>query len=78
MYSLTSFRTSFPLRYASSADVPSTNMLVSSAERMNVPKSEQLVISLMYRRNRSGPSTEPCGTPYRTVRGSDFLPFISV
>ena len=77
MYSLTSFKTLFPLRYASSAVIPLTNMLVSSAKRMNVPRSEQFAISFMYRRNKSGPRTEPCGTPYRTVRGSDFSPLIS-
>ena len=31
-------------------------------------------ISLMYMRNRQGPSTDPCGTPDNTVQASDFSP----
>ena len=47
-------------------------MLVSSANSMKVPKSEELAISFMYRRKSSGPKTEPCGTPYLMIRFSDF------
>ena len=29
--------------------------------------------SAVYSRNNSGPSTDPCGTPYRTASGSDVI-----
>ena len=71
--SLTRQRTEFPFWYASSRDVPSTNSLVSCANRIKRPRSEQLDMSFMKRKNNRRPSTEPCGTPKRTVRGSDFF-----
>ena len=47
MYSLTRRSTLLPFWYASSGDVPSTKMFVSSANRMKRPRSEQLEMSLM-------------------------------
>ena len=33
-----------------------------------------VTISLMYSRNSTGPSTDPCGTPDVTLQGEDCLP----
>ena len=41
---------------------------------MLVPVVNLYPVSFMYSRNRSGPSTVPCGTPDRTVAGYDLLP----
>jgi len=51
------------------------NMLVSSANfkvQLSIPNSK----SLMYIRNSSGPSTDPCGTPLKTSTQSDKTPLI--
>ena len=47
----------------------SRNRFVSSAKRLNSKILEHLGISLnfMYKRKRSGPSTDPRGTPHVTV-----------
>ena len=57
---------------ASDSDFPETKMLVSSANSTNSPSLEQFIMSLIYIRNRSGPSTDPCGTPNSTSRWFDF------
>ena len=41
---------------------------VSSAKRMNLNNVEQLLISFIYIRNKSGPKTDPCGTPFCICR----------
>jgi len=37
---------------------------------------EQLTMSLMYKRNSSGPNIEPCGTPQVTYDKDDDTPFM--
>ena len=72
------FRSLLPFSYASAADWPWTNMLVSSANNMKVPRLEAFDMSFMYKRNSKGPNTEPCGTPNLTINLSDFSPRTSV
>ena len=43
------------------------NRFVPSAKRLNSKILEHLGISFMYKRKRSEPSTDPCGTPHVTV-----------
>ena len=45
----------------------------------NFHKFELLVISLMYKRNKSGPNILPCGTPQVNIPISEFvLPILKV
>ena len=44
---------------------------VSSANKKNFSFEEQEQISLTYRRKRSGPSTEPCGTAQVILKESE-------
>ena len=50
-----------------------TNILVSSANITNSPWFVERIISLMYKRNKRGPSTDPCGTPKSIVSVSDLI-----
>lgn len=43
--------------------LPDANKLVSSAKRIKYKKSEQLVISFIYKIKRRGPRIYPWGTP---------------
>ena len=45
---------------------------MSSANKRNFNKCELLVISLMYKRNKSGPNI-PCGTPQVNIPISEFV-----
>ena len=47
--------------------VLSRNRFVSSAKRWKSKMLEHLGRSFIYKRKRSGPSTDPCGTPHETV-----------
>lgn len=47
-----------------SKDDSAENKLESSANRWKSNKFEQLEKSLIYKRKRSGPRTEPWGTPH--------------
>ena len=47
---------------------------ISSAYMVILPCSTVLDAPSMYTRNKSGPSTEPWGTPETTGRGSDCAP----
>ena len=46
-------------------------IFVSSANNTNLRSFDTLHISLMYKMNNLGPSTEPCGTPHETPRALD-------
>ena len=46
-------------------------IFVSSANNTNLRIFDTLHISLMYKMNNLGPSTEPCGTPHATPRVLD-------
>ena len=35
---------------------------------------KQFIMSLIYKRNNNGPSTDPCGTPNNTGSMADFSP----
>ena len=59
--------------YACLAVVTVSNMLISSANRINSPSFELFTMSFMYRMKRSGPSTDPCETP--ELRG--FMSFLT-
>ena len=39
---------------------------------------KQFIMSLIYKRNNNGPSTDPCGTPNNTCSMADFSPSTSV
>ena len=47
----------------------------SSAKRRRLDLTDDR-ISLIYNKNRTGPKTEPCGTPERTGFEEDCVPFI--
>ena len=47
--------------------------LVSFASIIELRIFEALSKSLTYTRNRSGPTTEPCGTPHVTVKNPVLL-----
>ena len=49
------------------------NMVVSSANILTLPDGQLIGRSLINKRKRSGPRTEPCGTPHDTDRVSDLL-----
>ena len=34
--------------------------------------------SLVYNKNKRGPSTDPCGTPHKTIKSSDDTPSTTV
>ncbi|KAI5722396.1 hypothetical protein M8J76_007766 [Diaphorina citri] len=55
----------------SSTPLPPTRIVVSSAKSTNFTRGSGMTMSLMYSRNNSGPSTDPCGTPDRTGRGEE-------
>jgi len=42
---------------------PTKNKFVSSANIITFVRRDTLTRSLLYKRNRSGPRTDPCGTP---------------
>ena len=46
-------------------------IFVSSANNTNLRVFDILHISLMYKMNNLGPSSEPCGTPHETPRALD-------
>ncbi len=46
-------------------------IFVSSANNTHLRIFDTLHISLMYKMNNLGPSTEPCGTPHETPRALD-------
>ena len=48
-------------------------MLVSSANKQNESLSEELTISLMYRRKSNGPKVLPCGIPHFIVLIVDWV-----
>ena len=56
---------------------PETKMPVSSANNLVCFLGIQYIISLIYNENKSGPSTEPCGTPKFIGFKSDFIPLIT-
>ena len=47
----------------SAYECPSTNTLVSSANKIENNKSDVVEKSLTLRINKRGPNIEPCGTP---------------
>ena len=47
------------------------NILVSSANKINLRSFDTLQMSLIYKINSLGPSTEPCGTPHEICITSD-------
>ena len=49
------------------------NILVSSAKRKNLSFDEVLGKSFIYNKNKSGPRTEPCGTPHERDLTSDLV-----
>ena len=50
---------------------PEKNALVSSANKMNLRRFEELDMSLMHKINSRGPKMLPCGIPHVTVLWSD-------
>ena len=46
-------------------------ILVSSANKINLRSFDTLQMSLIYKINSFGPSTEPCGTPHEICIKSD-------
>ena len=52
--------------------VSSQNKLASSANKLNLKKSEHKWKSFTYIRNNKGPRTDPCGTPQATVHSQDY------
>ena len=50
------------------------NRQVSSAKRTKSISLEDLSMSFIYKRKRTGPSTDPCGTPHRILRGDEISP----
>ena len=61
-----------------SLDLWKMNMLVSSANNLGTAFLNAFGMSLMYIRNKRGPSTDPCGTPHLTIWNKDVAPLILV
>ena len=61
-----------------SLDLWKMNMLVSSANNLGTAFLNAFGMSLMYIRNRRGPSTDPCGTPHSIIWDEDVAPLILV
>ena len=51
--------------------VPLMKKLLSSAKRLGVKLFDTSARSFMYKRNKKGPSTDPCGTPHLVVCSVD-------
>ena len=54
------------------------NRHVSSANNFGTAFLNAFGMSLMYIRNRRGPSTDPCGTPHSIIWDEDVAPLILV
>ena len=52
--------------------------MVSSANMSAIECESDRGKSLIYIKNNSGPRTEPCGTPAKTLPGPEYLPDINV
>ena len=65
-----------PLIFLSQLSV--NRKFVSSAQQCTLQYSAELCMSLMKRIHKSGPSTEPCGTPWDTVFKEDSISLIKV
>ena len=50
------------------------NIVVSSAKSMNFSRSEQLTMSFIYNKKKSGPRVEPWGTPMLQILVRDLNP----
>ena len=58
----------------SAYECPSINTLVSSANKIENNKSDDLAKSLTLRKNKRGPNIDPCGTPCVMFLMLDLIP----
>jgi len=63
------------LTSSSLADLAAINKLVSSANSLIFLQEMNYKLSFMYKRNKSGPKTDPWGTPQETGNLLELHPF---
>ena len=74
-FAIRQLETNFRLLFTTSSSSVRLRLekLVSSAKMWKSNNLLQLLKSLIYKRNRRGPSTDPCGTPWVTTMSSDLV-----